>query len=99
MTLLELLSIQNEPYLTQRILAATVIAAEVVRAENVNTANHANRLKWAKTVFEHPQLAGQAMLWAVLAQNNAYSVAQVLAADDATVKAAVLNAVDVFASS
>jgi hypothetical protein len=47
---------------------ACVIAAEGVRAESSGTANHANRLKWAATVFNDPVVLGGAMTWAVIAQ-------------------------------
>lgn len=69
-SLSELIQLQRDvgSGLRDRVTMACVIAAEGVRAESSGTANHANRLKWAATVFNDPVVLGGAMTWAVIAQ-------------------------------
>lgn len=94
----ELFGLQANDSLRNRIAVACIVAAEAIRTENANTANHANRLLWAKAVFANPQGEAQRMLWAVLAQNKTATVAQITGATDATIQTAVSAAVDVFAT-
>lgn len=98
-TLIELIQLQRDvgSGVRERVTMACVIVAEQVRTELPATANHANRLKWAREVFNDPVVAGGAMTWAVLAQNAQFTVAQIAGASDAAVQTAVANAVDVFA--
>jgi hypothetical protein len=93
----ELLEASSDPTLTAKLRVAVVIAAETVRTELPATANHVNRLTWAANVFANPDGEARRMMWAVLAQNKAASLAAILGASDATVQAAVDAAVDVFA--
>lgn len=97
-TYAELLSASENDVLKNKIRVAVVIAAEVVRTEAGTVTNHANRLVWAKSVFTAPDTEAKRMMWAVLAQNQAATLAQITGATDATVQNAVNNAVDVFAS-
>ncbi len=97
-TLLELLMCRDDDYLTQRVLAATVVAAESVRTEPVNTPNHAARMSWARRAFEDPRAVANAMVWAVLAQNHEAPISAIRQATDAQVQDAVNAAVAVFAS-
>lgn len=97
-TYAELLTASENATLRNKMRVAVVIAAEKVRVENGATANHANRLIWAKSVFAEPDVAARAMMWAVLAQNAAATLAQITGATDATVQTAVDAAVDVFAT-
>jgi hypothetical protein len=97
-TYLELLGANENSLLNQKVRVACVIQADVVRREAPATANHANRLLWAKAVFNDPVREGTRMMWAVLAQNEAVALATILAASDATVLSAVAAAVDVFAT-
>lgn len=96
-TYAELLQAAGNSTLLSKIRVACIVAAEEVRTENVATANHAERLVWAKAVFESPELEADRMLWAVLAQNRAAPLASIVGADDATVQGAVDAAVNVFA--
>lgn len=82
----------------QKVRVACVIAAEAVRTELGTVTNHALRLVWAKAVFANPEAEGNRMVWAVLAQNAAFTAAQLTGASDATVLNAVMTAIDVFAS-
>lgn len=79
----------------RRILIA---AAAVIRAEDAQTANHANRLLWAKAAFADPKAMAERMVWAVLAANRSATRAQIEGATDAAVLSAVAAAVDVFAT-
>lgn len=99
-TYAELLTIASSgtgEQLRARIRVAVVVAADVIRLEAPATANHASRLAWARNAVTAPDTEAQRMLWAVLAQNRAFSSAQITGADDATVQTAVNAAVDLLA--
>lgn len=81
----------------RKIRVAVIVAADIIRAELSSTANHANRMVWAKQVLNNPDAEASKMIWAVLAQNRTATSAQILAADDATVQTAVNAAVDLLA--
>ena len=83
--------------LRNKVRVAAVVAADVIRLEATSTPNHSNRLLWARTVLQNPEGEAQRLLWAVLAQNRAFTVAQITGADDATVQAAVNDAVNLLA--
>lgn len=94
----ELYDLCNDSSLKNRTAIACVIAANAIRTEAGATANHANRLLWAKAALANPVGEAARMLPAVLAQNVASTVAQIQAATDATLQTAVNNAVDLFAT-
>ena len=83
--------------LRNRIRVAVVVAADVVRAEVPAPPNHANRMAWARLVLQNPDTEAMRMMWAVLAQNRAFTAAQITGADDATVQTAVNAAIDLLA--
>lgn len=93
----ELIQAAENLALNQRVRVACIVAAEEVRIEAPATANHANRLKWAASVFANPEAEQQRMLWVVLAHNRAATYAQLIGADDATVQSAVDAVIDIFA--
>lgn len=95
--LLTLASTASGTSLQRQIRVAVVVAADVIRAESTGTANHANRLLWARQAMTQPNIEADRMLWAVLAQNRAFTTAQILGASDATVQTAVNAAVDLLA--
>ena len=97
-TYFELLGAVEDPSLNKKVRIACVVAAEAVRVEAGATPNHANRLLWAKAVFEDPISAGERMIWAILAQNKDLTPAQIAGATDAQVQSGVENAIDVFAT-
>lgn len=96
-TYIELFSINSNDELRNRVAVACLVAAEAIRNESDQKANHANRLTWAKGVFENPKDKAIAMLWAILAANKDLTVAQIVAVSDANLQTAVNNAVNVFA--
>src|SRR5688500_13299151 len=93
----ELLTASGNTGLINKVRVAVVVAATTIMTEADTVTNHANRLAWAKTVFTDPARAGLEMMWPVLAQNRAFTLAQITGADDATVQEAVDAAVNVFA--
>lgn len=93
----ELLQANADTALVNKVRVAVVVAATNIMLESDTTTNHANRLAWAKTVFADPALAGTRMMWPVLAQNRALTLAQLEGAADADVQMAVDAAVNVFA--
>ena len=83
--------------LLDKIKVAVVVACDIIRLEADVTTNHANRLVWAAQTLQDPDTASRRMLWAVLAQNRAFTAAQITGADDATVQTAVNAAVNLLA--
>jgi hypothetical protein len=96
-TYLELYGLKSNDTLRNKVEIACLVAAEVVRSESDQTANHANRLIWAKAVFEQPRIESERMLMAILAVNNTLTTGQITGASDAAIQTAVNNAVNVFA--
>lgn len=93
----ELLLASENAALRNKVRVACIVAAETVRTEAPATANHAERLAWAKAVFAAPVVEAERMLWAVLAQNKAAALSAIVGATDAAVQSAVDAAVNVFA--
>ena len=83
--------------LVSRIQVAAVVAAEKISREDAGIANHTNRLKWAKTVFENPATAGRNLVPVVLVKAMAFTSAQIAGATDAMVQTYVDASVDVLA--
>ena len=94
----ELGTLFSNDVLKSRVTAATWIAAIGVQEEDPGTANHANRLRWADTVFGNPLAVGQRMLIALLVDNKDNTEAQILAASDATIQTKVDAKVNDFAN-
>lgn len=97
-TYLELYDLRVNSPLLNRITSAVAVQAEVIRNENNATANHANRLIWAKQAFQDPESKAKQMVWAILAANASATVAQITGATDAAVLSAVAAAVDLYAT-
>ena len=95
-TYAELLTASENDTLKNKVRVACVISAEKVRTELATVTNHAARVVWAKAVYASPGETAQRMLWAVLAQNQASTLAQIIGATDAQVQTAADAAVDVF---
>jgi hypothetical protein len=97
-TYAELFDLRSNSPLLNRIMVACIVAAETIRGEDGGTANHANRLLWAKAVFANPDAEASRMMMAVLAQNKDATIGQITGATDAAVQTAVDAAIDVFAT-
>lgn len=97
-TYTELFGLHNNSALKNKVMSAVVIAAETVMNEDGGTANHANRLVWAKAVFANPSNEADRMFWAVLAANSALSIAAIESASDSAIQANVDDHIDLFGS-
>ena len=93
----ELPTALNNKDLSERVLWACIVACDVIRLESGATTNHAARLEWAKATLANPAAARDKMMYAVLAQNRALTLQQIIAAVDADVQTAVNTAVDLLA--
>lgn len=96
-TLAEISTLLNDGPLNDKCKAACLVAANAIQVESDATANHANRLKWAKKALTDPTSVGTQMLRAVLGANASATLAQINAASDTTIQNAVNAAVNTFA--
>ena len=94
----EIYSLHTQSELKNRVTVACIVAAEGIMAEDGGTANHANRLIWASSVFANPKTEAERMYWAVLAANNVADVDVIIGATDAAIQNNVDNHVDLFAT-
>jgi hypothetical protein len=85
--------------LLKRIVVAIIVAADTVLNESPATANHANRLIWAKDAFTDPENYAKRFLAAILGANNGATVAQIQGSSDTQIQNNVDAAIDVFAGS
>jgi len=83
--------------LKNQIEVACIVAAEAIRTEDVGTANHANRLVWAKAAFTNPNVIRERMLMTLLAKNKDAAVGTIQTVSDATLQTLVDASVDLFA--
>lgn len=96
-TLSELATLLNDGPLIDKCKAACLVAATAIIAESGATANHANRLLWAKKAFIDPVSQGTLMVRAVLGANASATLVQINSATDASIQTAVNAAVDTVA--
>jgi hypothetical protein len=92
----ELHSLAGQNALIDRIAVAITIAANSILNETTPTAA---RLAWAKTAFNDPRSQAVAFQNAVLAANNAATIAQIESATDSSLQNNVDAAVDIFAGT
>jgi len=95
-TYIELIGAYDDSTLRQKIAVACVIAAETIRTEDPGVPNHTNRVAWAKKVYVSPTNVANEMIWPVLAQNKAQTLASIIGASDANIQTAVEAAVAAF---
>lgn len=84
--------------LYKKVTGAVLVAAEAIRNEVDTTANHVNRMTWAKHAFQNPEDKAKELWNALMAANASFSQAQILAANDAAIQSAVNNAINLFAT-
>ena len=96
-TLSEIEAVWADDTLRAKVEAALTLVAETVRTEDEATANHANRIKLAKKVFDTPQQFAEDFLRAMVAQNADLAVASITGASDSAIENNVAAAWDVFA--
>ena len=97
-TYLELRQAAEDGPLLIKIQVACIISANVISKEAVDVPLHTQRLKWAAQAYSDPVGTARMMVWAVLAENRAFTQAQILAASDATIQLNVDNSVNLFAT-
>ena len=96
-TYLELMTLQGDGDLLNRVIVAVAIAADTIRLESAGTTNHANRMIWAEKAFSSPIVVGKSAYSAVLAANKDATVTQIQGATDAAIQTNVDAVVDVLA--
>ena len=93
----EVFNLGSDSAFSNKVAVACCVAADGIRVEDVATANHANRIIWAKQALENPRTVAQNMHFAILVANKSATVAQIQNATDAAIQANVDACVDVFA--
>jgi hypothetical protein len=96
-TYTELFSLNNNSDLRNRVQIACIVAAEAIMNEDGGTVNHANRLIWAKRVFENPGLEAKRMFMAIIANNADASLSLITTAPDVLIQSNVDAHIDLFA--
>ena len=94
-TFAELVTASANATLVEKIKIATLVAADNIRLEGAGVAHHLARVKWAARVFNDPEAEATRMIWPVLIQNRAATLAQITGANDAAVQTAADAAVSV----
>lgn len=94
-TFAELVTASANAGLVEKIKIATLVAADNIRLEGAGVAHHQARVRWAAKVFSDPETEATRMVWPVLIQNRAATLAQITGANDASVQTAVDAAVAV----
>jgi hypothetical protein len=92
-TYAELMQAAGDGGLIAKVRVACVIAADNIRTNGAATAAQKT---WARSVFNNPEAPQTGMLWSVLAQNKAQTLAAILGATDAQVQTAVDASVALF---
>ncbi len=94
----ELHSLIQNSELINKVTVAVGVVADAIRTELPATTNHANRLLWAKDVWEDPRGIARQIMWAVVIANRASTTTAILAATDAAIQSNVDAVVDIFAT-
>lgn len=92
-TYAELYTLSSNNDLLNRTTVSILIAAEAIRVEDDQTANHANRLQWARAVLSNADREARRVLWALLVQNRTLTVAQLTGVTDSALQTSVNTAV------
>jgi hypothetical protein len=90
----ELHALTHNAEILNRIMAAVAILADEIRTELPATANHAERMAWAKRALTNVDGTARGLMWVVMAQNRTFTVAQIDGATDAALQTAVNSAVE-----
>ncbi len=93
----ELFDLRRNQVLLDKITVAIIVAAETVYAEDSGTANHANRIIWAREASINPRRMGEVFMSAVLAANKTATVANIIGAADTAIQTNVGDVIDNFA--
>jgi len=93
----ELFNLRNDTAFRNKVAVAIGVAADAIRVEDAGTANHANRLIWAKQALENPGRMAEQVHFSVLIANKAATVSAIQSATDSAIQANVDAVIDVFA--
>lgn len=93
----ECLTAMESEALMRKVRVAVLVAVDTVRAEAVATANHANRLVWARRALDNPDGEAHKVIGMAVVQNRANTLAQITGASDSGVQSAVDALIDVLA--
>jgi hypothetical protein len=96
--LTDLFTLLNDPILNQKVAAACIKTAVSIAFEDPGTANHANRLAWAKGALANPTGTANEVVRYVIAALAGNDLATIQASADATIQSNVDASVTVFAS-
>lgn len=88
--------VRNEE-LRDKITAACVVASDVIRTEDGGSANHANRVIWAKKVLANPKLEAEKVIPLVIAANKDATAANIAGASDTAIQNNVNAVIDFIA--
>ena len=93
----ELFDLRRNQELLDKVTVAVIVAAETVFAEDGGTANHANRIIWAREASINPRAMAEVFMSAVLAANKAATVGNISGAADSAIQTNVDDVIDNFA--
>lgn len=93
----ELFDLRRDQVLLDKITVAVIIAADTIYNEAGGTANHANRLIWAREASKSPRAMAEVFMAAVLAANKAVAAGSISGAADTAIQTNVDDVVDNFA--
>lgn len=94
----ELFDLRQDQVLLDKITVAVIVAADTIYAEAGGTANHANRLIWAREAAQQPLAMAKVFMAAVLAANKAVAASAISGASDISIQVSVDAVVDNFAN-
>lgn len=95
-TLTELQTLLNDPALRDKVRAAVVKTAVAVNYESDQTEHHAERLAWAKGVFDDPNGAAERVVRYVVGANAAETLAAIQSLSDAAIQSHCDASVNLF---
>ena len=93
----ELFDLRRNQELLDKVTVAVIVAAETIFAETGGTANHANRIVWAREASISPRAMAGVFMSAVLAANKTATVANIIGAADSAIQTNVDDVIDNFA--
>ena len=93
----EIFDLRRNQVVLDKVTVAIIVAVETVFAEAGGTANHANRLIWAREASVSPAPMAQVFMGLVLAANRSATVANIIGATDLAIQTNVDDTVDDFA--
>lgn len=85
----DLYAVTSDQGLLDRIAVAVAVAAHSINSESPATPYHDRRKRWARSALMSPRAFAEAAVWAIVAEYNDLTAAQIVAATDAQILSAV----------